>query len=702
MKKIRRASLSIAVLVIALAFGLTGAIKVRAATAVNLNTAGNFAVLAGSAIIDSSPSTIVGNVGLDPNGGASIPALTCGEITGTLYDNDGLYTGGAAPGSVSCRTTDAGLLTTAKSDLLSAYGVAAGETPVTTYPPVHIFGTETLTPGVYNDPSSLALSGDLTLDGGGDSNAIFVFQAGSTLTSASNIHVNLINGAQACNVFWQVGTSATLGTGSHFQGNILADQSITDNGGSTVFGRLLAMNAAVTLDNTHLTKATCAVAPHLTVTKIVNNTHGGTKVVSDFPLFIDGSSVTSGVASTTTAGLHTISETSNTGYAATFGGDCSVTGTINLIAGTSKFCTITNDDVAPQLTVTKIVVGGSKSVSDFPLFVDGSSVTSGIATTTNAGSHTISETSGSNYTSAIGGDCSADGAITLAAGSSKLCTITNTFINPGGAGASVTSIPVPPLIDVVKVPSPLALPLGPGMVKYTYTLHNIGTVPVSNITMIDDSCSSATFISGDNNNDAKLDTSETWTYQCSTMLSQTHTNTVVATGWANGISATDVANATVVVGVPIVPPLIHVTKVPNPLALLAGGGLVTYTEKITNPGTVALSNVQLSDDKCGPMKYISGDTNNDSKLDTNETWTYTCSSNLSQTTTNTAVATGEANGLTVKDFAIATVVVAGVVPKLPSTGFAPDNSSTMWIALLASLAVVFASAYVVSRNKARS
>lgn len=150
----------------------------------------------------------------------------------------------------------------------------------------------------------------------------------------------------------------------------------------------------------------------------------------------------------------------------------------------------------------------------------------------------------------------------------------------------------------------------------------------------------------------------------------------------------DIANATVVVGTPVVPPLIHVTKRPAPLALLAGGGTVTYTEKITNPGTVALTNVTLTDDKCDPMKYVSGDTNKDSKLDTTETWTYTCRTNLTKTTTNTAIATGSANGFTVRDLAIATVVVATaapatavsptVVPKLPNTGLAPKESSIPW------------------------
>jgi hypothetical protein len=205
--------------------------------------------------------------------------------------------------------------------------------------------------------------------------------------------------------------------------------------------------------------------------------------------------------------------------------------------------------------------------------------------------------------------------------------------------------------------------------------------------------------SGDTNGDAILQVNETWVYRCSTTLAETHTNTVTATGWANGISTTDIASATVVVGEPIIPPLIHVTKVPDPLAFLAGGGLVTYTEKITNPGTVALSSVALTDDKCAPVKFISGDTNGDSLLDPAETWVYTCTTKLTQTTTNTATASGMANGMTVRDFAIATVVVASrAVPALPKTGFDPSANGLSFIAFAAALAAVSLLFYAIQKK----
>ncbi len=197
--------------------------------------------------------------------------------------------------------------------------------------------------------------------------------------------------------------------------------------------------------------------------------------------------------------------------------------------------------------------------------------------------------------------------------------------------------------------------------------------------------------------DPKLDLNETWVHTCSTRLLATHTNTVVATGWANGISAVDIASATVVVGIPLVPPLIHVTKIPAPLALSVGGGIVTYINGVTNPGTVPLSNVRLSDDKCAPVNYLSGDSNANSKLDMSETWLYTCRANLTKTTTNTIIALGDANGLTARDFAIATVAVADATPVLPKTGFPP--AKILWGVLVGMLIFVSASFALVLRKR---
>lgn len=123
--------------------------------------------------------------------------------------------------------------------------------------PAELSEGQTLTPGIYNSASSISLTGGITLDGEGDPDAVFVFQAGSTLITAPNSSVTLINGANVCNVFWQVGSSATLDTTTSFQGTILALESITLNNNATVEGRVLARNGAVTLDNNTITRPEC-------------------------------------------------------------------------------------------------------------------------------------------------------------------------------------------------------------------------------------------------------------------------------------------------------------------------------------------------------------------------------------------------------------------------------------------------------------
>ena len=470
----------------------------------------------------------------------------------------------------------------------------------------------------------------------------------------------------------------------------------------------------------------------INVVEVIINDNGGTKTATDFLLFVNGESVVSGATNTFFApAAYTVTGTTDSDYTQTFSGDCDANGYLDIIPGDSKFCIATSNDIATPvvippaqegtINVTKVVIndnGGNKTIADFPLFVNGESVVSGATNTFSApAAYTVTETINSNYTQIFSGDCDANGHLDIISGDSKFCIVTNNDIAvpvipsaySGSYNTTTNILPVPPLIDMVKVPVPLVLPTGPGPVMYTYTLRNIGTVPVTNVTMVGDTCSPITLISGDTNSDAKLDMNETWLYTCTTTLLATHTNTVVATGWANGISATDIASATVVVGAPIVPPLIHITKIPNPLTLLAGGGAVTYTKTVTNPGTVALSNVLVTDDKCSPVSYISGDTNNDLKLDTTETWIYTCQTNLTSTTTNTAVATGEANGLTARDFAIATVVVAPtlfvtpyaneVVPILPNTGLPPKEGSFPWSVAVTSVILAGLVALYIIRKK---
>jgi hypothetical protein len=233
---------------------------------VGLGTDGSFAVLAGSTVTNTGPSVISGSVGLDPGS-----AVT-----------------GFPPGIVLAGTMQVanGVALQAKSDLVTAYNDAAGRSSTAT-----ISGDlagRTLTPGVYTSASSLGLSGALTLDAQGDPNAVFVFQAGSTLIVGSSAQVNLIGAAQACNVYWQVGSSATIGTGAAFVGNILALTSITMTTGATLQGRALARNGAVTLDTNTITRPLCTSGASTTATPGTTTTP------------TTGSGATTGTGTTTT------------------------------------------------------------------------------------------------------------------------------------------------------------------------------------------------------------------------------------------------------------------------------------------------------------------------------------------------------------------------------------------------------------------
>ncbi len=209
-----------------------------AATVPPLGTATAFSVLAGSTVTNTGPTTISRSVGLHP--GTSITGSDTMVVGGTFHVAD--------PVALA-----------AKDELTAAYNDAAGQTSPNVVDDE--LGGESLVGGVYNHPTAMALTGKLTLDGGnGDnspSDSVWVFQAGSTLTTASASSVVLINGANPCNVFWQVGSSATLGATTSFVGTIMADQSITMNTGATLQGRALARVAAVNLHNNVITTPAC-------------------------------------------------------------------------------------------------------------------------------------------------------------------------------------------------------------------------------------------------------------------------------------------------------------------------------------------------------------------------------------------------------------------------------------------------------------
>jgi uncharacterized repeat protein (TIGR01451 family) len=205
-----------------------------------LGTAQSFAVLGGSAVTNTGPTAVIGDLGVSP--GTAVTGFPPGIVTGgTIHVAD----------AVAIQ---------AQSDVTTAYNFLAAQPVTSTLTGIDLGGL-TLLPGVYFFSSSAGLTGTLTLDAQGDPNAVFIFQIGSTLTTASNSSVVLINGAQNCNVFWQVGSSATLGTGTVFAGDILALTSISLTTGASVSGRTLARNGSVTLDTNAVTVAHCAAVP---------------------------------------------------------------------------------------------------------------------------------------------------------------------------------------------------------------------------------------------------------------------------------------------------------------------------------------------------------------------------------------------------------------------------------------------------------
>jgi hypothetical protein len=188
---------------------------------INLGAAGAFAVMATASITSTGPTQINGDVGLNPGTGQGIPPA---QVNGTIHIDDQA-------------------IITAQADLLAAYNDAVSRSVTSVSLPGNMGGL-TFTPGLYTNSTSVLISGagpgnNVTLDAQGDPNAIFIFKMGSTLTTGPGSQVILAGGAKAGNIFWEVGTSATLNTTTIFEGNILASVTITVDTGSVVVGRLL-------------------------------------------------------------------------------------------------------------------------------------------------------------------------------------------------------------------------------------------------------------------------------------------------------------------------------------------------------------------------------------------------------------------------------------------------------------------------------
>jgi hypothetical protein len=224
---------------------VTGAPAASAAQpTVGLGTAAAFSVLAGQTVTNTGPSVLAAELGVSPGS-----AVT-----------------GFPPGTSSAQHVGDAVALQAQSDLTTAYNDAAGRTPATVESNPDLGGA-TLAPGVYKVASAMSLTGTVTLDAQGDPAAVFIFQAGSTLITASSSTVALLDGAQPCNVFWQVGSSATLGTDTTFVGTVMALTDATVQTGTTVAGRVLARNGQVSLDDNTFTTPACnttAVSPTTT------------------------------------------------------------------------------------------------------------------------------------------------------------------------------------------------------------------------------------------------------------------------------------------------------------------------------------------------------------------------------------------------------------------------------------------------------
>lgn len=252
-------------------FAFGAALSAQEGGGVGLGTAGNFAVLTGESFTNTGPTTITGDIGIHP--GTSVTGFASVTLDGELHQTDAVAE-------------------QAKVDLVTAYNDAAGRS-VTGTIPVEL-GGQTLPAGVYDsDPGTFGITDTLTLDAEGNPNALFVFQMESTLITGPGSSVELINGADACNVYWQVGSSATLGTDSSFSGNILALTSITLTTGATVEGRVLARDGSVTLDTNTITQENCP-------TQVTTTTEATTTTTEPTTTTTEATTTTTGATTTTT------------------------------------------------------------------------------------------------------------------------------------------------------------------------------------------------------------------------------------------------------------------------------------------------------------------------------------------------------------------------------------------------------------------
>lgn len=491
MKKINL--LLITALMLLVVFGIAPKTTL-AAISPSLGSALDYAILSDTYTNTSAGTTINGSVGFT-TGPAVLPAGVHANY------------GSGAP-YASAGTSQATALSSLNSQVCT-FTFASGAIDLaadTTHGPIGVY-----TPGVYciDGAASIGTAG-ITLSGSGT----YIFRMTGALTTVDNSVVSL-DGASACDVWWTPGAATTLGANSTFIGTDIDAAGITLGNNVNWTGRALAFGGTVTtVLNDTITLPVCTdPSATLTLVKTVINNSGGTKLVSDFPLFVGATAFTSEVATAFSPGIHVVSETNVAGYTASvWGGDCDAAGNITLLDGDNKVCTITNDD--------------------------------------------------------------------------------DVVSNGGGSGPIVER--VPPIISITKTPFPFSLPNGPGSVTYTYRVSNIGTVSMRDIEVSDDKCLNITFVSGDSNNNSLLETNEIWTFRCSSLITQTTKNIATVIGYDyGGLLATDVADATVVVSEPtiitseptiIVSELIATTTATAAIATIATTTATTTVPSFPNTG----------------------------------------------------------------------------------------------------------------------
>jgi hypothetical protein len=318
-----KAAFGAALLFVSLLVPATVSQEAKAVTSgIELGSASSFAVLAGTGITHDGTTLASGSNGAD-FGSAPLSSFTGSQslnTTGTKYV-------GIAATTVEARA----ILTDAKADLQTAYNEAAART-VTDVLPTLVIGSQTLIPGVYFSGSSIQITGNLTLDAQDDPNAVFIFKAGSTLVTAISSEIILINGAQACNVYWQVGSSATLSKNSDFSGHVLAHTSITSEDGVSINGQLLAINGAVTLVNNTFVNNSCGTTSTSSPPRSVLASTGQAETTVSWlsPSSTGGSSITGYTANAYTASAYT-QETGGTAVAS-----CTATALTCQITGLSN------------------------------------------------------------------------------------------------------------------------------------------------------------------------------------------------------------------------------------------------------------------------------------------------------------------------------------------------------------------------------